>query len=270
MRSAEEPACSDGTQYRLVADSPPNERLRGQSRAYCGSTPTPCARASARNEAASIGVTVVTIQSRGTIGCHIGTTPAVRFPQLEFPHVGDSLDNVNAEELPTDIERRLRIWKQTEVPVVLRRTGKRELLRARLPGKPKFDYCRRTLVYLPIDQQAWLNTFGGRSPTWNEKHKCWELPKSWFNEFVNRCLERYGRVYIFQPYHLQEKCAPACQNAEGHECQCSCMGQYHGVGNDGTWFEVSETFATRWGDKMVACRLLTRTPTEPRPPDPPV
>ena len=67
----------------------------------------------------------------------------------------------------------------------------------------------------------------------------WELPKSWFNDFVDRALQRYGKVYIIQPYREQEICARACQEALGHECQCSCMGANHGVGNDGSWFEVS-------------------------------
>ncbi|MEP1497973.1 MAG: hypothetical protein ABJK50_20985, partial [Pseudophaeobacter sp.] len=62
---------------------------------------------------------------------------------------------------------------------------------------------------------------------------------------------------IIQPYREQEICARACQEALGHECQCSCMGANHGAGNDGSWFEVSDTFSTRWGDRELACRLLT-------------
>jgi hypothetical protein len=85
----------------------------------------------------------------------------------------------------------------------------------------------------------------------------WELPKSWFNDFVDRALKRYGKVYIIQPYREQEICARACQEALGHECQCSCMGANHGIGNDGSWFEVSDTFSTRWGERELACRLLT-------------
>jgi hypothetical protein len=81
--------------------------------------------------------------------------------------------------------------------------------------------------------------------------------KAWFNDFVERSLVQYGNVYIIQPYREQEKCSPACQNAVGHECQCSCMGLYHGAGNDGSWFEVSGTFATRWGSQELACRLMT-------------
>ncbi|WP_354134437.1 hypothetical protein [Bradyrhizobium sp. S3.9.1] len=66
-----------------------------------------------------------------------------------------------------------------------------------------------------------------------------------------------SKVYIIQPYREQEICARACQEAQGHECQCSCMGANHGVGNDGSWFEVSDTFSTRWGERELACRLLT-------------
>jgi hypothetical protein len=33
------------------------------------------------------------------------------------------------------------------------------------------------------------------------------------------------------------------------------MGANHGAGNDGSWFEVSDTFSTRWGERELACRL---------------
>jgi len=39
------------------------------------------------------------------------------------------------------------------------------------------------------------------------------------------------------------------------------MGLYHGMRNDGSWFEVSDTFATRWGNLELACRLLTAKQT---------
>jgi len=139
-------------------------------------------------------------------------------------------------------ERLLNIWKQRTIPVVMRRGGIGERLRVRIPHS--------------TDGGAWLQNARRISPQWIDKYRCWELPKAWFNDFVDRCLSRYGKVYIIQPYREQEKCAPACQNAIGHECQCSCMGEHHGIGNDGSWFTVSETFATRWGEKHLACRLL--------------
>lgn len=134
------------------------------------------------------------------------------------------------------------VWNQKTSPVVLRRGGKGQLLRARLPYSE--------------DNRRWLQDGRRSKPTWSDEHKCWELPKAWFNGFVERALRRYGELYIIQPYREQEKCAPACLNARGHECQCSCMGANHGAGNDGSWFEVSEAFATRWGEQHLACRKL--------------
>lgn len=135
-----------------------------------------------------------------------------------------------------------RVWNQRSIPVVLRRGGKGQSPRVRLP------YSQ--------DNRAWLQNDRRTSPNWIANHHYWEIPKSWFNDFVQRALSKYGRVYIIQPYREQEKCAPACMNATGHECQCSCMGANHGAGNDGSWFEVSDTFATRWGDQHLACRLM--------------
>lgn len=136
------------------------------------------------------------------------------------------------------------IWNQGTIPVILRRDGYREKLRARIPEGQK---CGQWMDSLGKSHPTWIITEGGY----------WELPKKWFNNFVNHALDRYGSLYVIQPYREQEKCAPACMNAAGHECECSCMGANHGAGNDGSWFEVSETFATRWHDRELACRLMT-------------
>lgn len=145
-----------------------------------------------------------------------------------------------------------RVWNQRKIPVVLRRTGKGELLRVRLPSHLSNHERDFALHYW------WLRHKGKRIPVWDPDRKFWELPKAWFNDFVDRSLTKYGNVYIIQPYRSQEKCSPSCQSAEGHECECSCMGENHGTGNDGSWFEISDAFATRWNDREIACRLLTR------------
>lgn len=135
------------------------------------------------------------------------------------------------------------VWNQQLTPVVLRRTGPGEKLRVRLP--------------YASDNRRWLQNDRRVAPEWICGGSYWELPKSWFNDFVDRALVRYGKVYIIQPYREQEICARACREARGHECQCSCMGANHGVGNDGSWFDISDTFSTRWGERKIACRLLT-------------
>lgn len=140
------------------------------------------------------------------------------------------------------------VWSQKKIPVALRRTGKGEKLRVRLPFSD--------------DNRQWLRNGRRTEPMWIGDPKAyWELPKAWFDDFVNRALGRFGKVYIIQPFREQEICARACQEARGHECECSCMGANHGAGNDGSWFEVSDTFSTRWGERDLACRLLTARQT---------
>lgn len=136
------------------------------------------------------------------------------------------------------------VWNQTSVPVIIRRTKRGQKHRLRLPYSP--------------DNRDWLQNHRRNRPDWFSRERYWEIPKAWFNDFVNRSLERYAQVWIIQPFREQEICAPACMNAQGHDCQCSCMGMNHGVGNDGSWFEVNEAFATKWGHEVWACRLLSR------------
>lgn len=141
-------------------------------------------------------------------------------------------------------ERINSVWNQKRIPVIYRRGSGHPLL-LRLPFRD--------------DNRAWLRNYRRNIPDWNRDGKYWEIPKAWFNDTVNRSLDRWGKVYIIQPHREQEKCAPACWNARGHECQCSCMGANHGShAYGGNWFVVSETFAVRWQSKELACRLLTK------------
>lgn len=110
------------------------------------------------------------------------------------------------------------VWNQSLIPVVIRTNKKGDKLRVRLP--------------------------------FNESHR------AWFNNFVNNALPKYKKLYVMQPYRELEKCARKCMEAQGHECNCSCMGANHGAGMNTSWFEVDETFATRWNNEEVACRLM--------------
>jgi hypothetical protein len=137
-----------------------------------------------------------------------------------------------------------RVWNQNAAPVILRRG----------PGNP----LRMRLPYRSLNR-AWLQGDGRRNPAWKQQGKFWELPQAWFDRLVDQCLSDFGKVYVIQPHRAQEKCAPACWDAAGHECQCSCLGANHGVGSpSGRWKIVSEAFAARWGQREVACRLIER------------
>lgn len=142
------------------------------------------------------------------------------------------------------IDKLNRIWNQPTIPVIFRQGGKKDLL-VRLPYS--------------TDNRVWIKLGHRVNPVWDKEKKHWIIPRSWFNDLVNKCLERYNKVYVIQPYRVQEKCAPACWNAKGHECNCSCMGANHGTqGANSGWLVISEAFATRWETSDFACRLLTK------------
>ena len=153
-----------------------------------------------------------------------------------------------SEARPVDesTSTRLRqIWNQSAIPVLYRRGPGNPLL-ARLPWQP--------------DNRAWLHAIGRKHPAWVASERHWELPQAWFEKLAGKCLDKSGRVYIIQPYREQEKCAPACWSAQGETCECSCMGVNHGANGSGSgWKIVSDAFATRWGPRHLACRLLTRS-----------
>lgn len=141
-------------------------------------------------------------------------------------------------------QRLKKVWNQQDIPVILRR-GKGHRTRLRLP--------------FAKENRSWIQGGRKRDPKWFHAKHYWEIPQAWFNDLVSRLLSRFGKVYVIQPYREQEKCAPACWNAKGHECQCSCMGEHHGTGDPGgRWFIASEAFATRWHEQDLACRLLTK------------
>jgi hypothetical protein len=135
------------------------------------------------------------------------------------------------------------LWRQKNVPVIYRPGGSASL-KVHLP-------------YLP-DNAVWLRGDNRRKLEWMPQYKCWEVPKSWFDDVVRKCLLRFGRVYVIQPFRTQEKCAPACWNARGFECECSCMGKNHGSQHPGgSWRVISDTFAVQHGERQLACRLIT-------------
>lgn len=134
------------------------------------------------------------------------------------------------------------IWNQKDIPVLFRRSAPNPL-QLRMPyGTNNYE---------------WLREGKRRKPDWNPSLKCWELPISWFEGLIARLLERHGLLYVIQVYKEQQKCAPACWNAKGFHCECSCMGANHGTGHPGaSWYEVSDTFAFSRGKAKYSCRLL--------------
>jgi hypothetical protein len=151
---------------------------------------------------------------------------------------------MDIRNIPLEISQQ---WRQPNIPVLVRSGASGSKLIVRLPFRN--------------DNKQWLHSLatGNRRPdiNWGPIEKAWRLPQSWLNRVVDEGLKRYGRLYLVQPYRVMEKCAPACRNAKGHECQCSCMGRNHGAGDGSGWFDVSDTFSFRWGPEQAAIRLMT-------------
>jgi len=136
------------------------------------------------------------------------------------------------------------IWRQKLIPVIYRRAK----------GEP-------LLVKLPFtnnNPRDWLRADRHRIPRWDQQYKCWQVPHAWLDKLVEQLLIHYGKVYLIQPHKTIEKCAPACWNATGFECECSCMGEKHGSLSGAGWYVVGETFAFKWQTRELACRLIVR------------
>jgi hypothetical protein len=140
----------------------------------------------------------------------------------------------------------LAIWRQKTIPIIFRRA-------AGMPLLVKLPYAK--------DNYEWLRNENQRKRRWDDVHTCWEVPSAWLNALVKRLRVRYGKVYLIQPHKVLEKCAPACWNATGFECQCSCMGEKHGQHSGEGWYVVAESFAFRWETRELACRLIEKPKT---------
>lgn len=143
-----------------------------------------------------------------------------------------------------NLENIRQIWKQGKIPVLYRK-GKGHPLFVKLPYKE--------------GNKEWLQNGRRNKPKWLPEKRYWEIPKAWFNDTVNRGLIRWEKLYIIQPHAAHEICARACWEAEGHECECSCLGEHHGSERpSGRWFEITDTFAVKYESSELACRLLIR------------
>lgn len=147
-----------------------------------------------------------------------------------------------------------RVWSQKSIPIVVRAGIVCPLL-VRLPYAPS--------------NRDWLQEGHRNRPLWVPIYKSWSVPKTWFEEIVRRVLEAFRSVYVIQPVRSTEKCAPACWNALGAHCECSCLGANHGSGQPaGKWHVVSEALAVKIQGREYSCRLLRAQPSLPRSPRP--
>jgi hypothetical protein len=134
------------------------------------------------------------------------------------------------------------IWRQKTVPVIYQPDSGQPLM-VRMPWSPEnFNLLRGD---------------GHRKPQWNRQFKCWEIPRAWLDKVIRMLIQKYRRAYFIHAYRAHEKCAPACWDAKGAQCECSCLGKNHGAGcPGGRWYIVSDACAVLWHGRELAYRLL--------------
>lgn len=96
-------------------------------------------------------------------------------------------------------------------------------------------------VYIPVPYgegktvRPWLKAAIGKrahiSYTTCKLGNFWWLIKKGHTDKVRRALvEKYGSCEVTREYNTSQKCTTSCQRAEGDECVCVCLGQFHGHG----------------------------------------
>ena len=110
------------------------------------------------------------------------------------------------------------------------------------------------MIRLPYasDNGVWLKRVR-QPPHWSQPFQCWLAPKAWFDDVISRALQRFGRVYVIEPFREREKCASLCWNARGFDCECSCMGKNHGVNAPSGGWDVPAHDSKRLGPKFTEC-----------------
>ena len=143
------------------------------------------------------------------------------------------------------------VWNQGKLPVIyVPYSGP---LMIRLPKG----------VFTSTQEGEWLRLVERhrRKPQRNERFNCWDVPRAWYRDLSRQIVERFDKTYLIKPYRESQKCAPACWDAKGDLCVCSCMGKNHGLGQPGgQWFIVSDTCAVKWGEKDYSLSVLSRKP----------
>lgn len=114
------------------------------------------------------------------------------------------------------------------------------------------------MPYRDGSNRTWLHdTLGTRiRPEWNREQKRWEIARPHLMVLAHALADRFGAVDVFMEFNTAERCDRRCREAEGDDCECSCLGSYHAGGLwGGDWIEVGETTLVRPGWQRRHMRL---------------
>ncbi|MFI6228711.1 hypothetical protein ACIBCR_15520 [Micromonospora echinospora] len=107
----------------------------------------------------------------------------------------------------------------------------------------------RIRLWMPYDpaNRRWLHQQLGEriQPIWSKEHRRWVIARNHFNELVDALLGRFGYVDVEAEFSTTQKCDSNCRRAKHDDCECSCLGEYHGGGIWHGWIQVGDTTLIR-------------------------
>jgi hypothetical protein len=93
----------------------------------------------------------------------------------------------------------------------------------------------RLHVWMPYqgssNRQWILQELGTRTrPIWNGSKTPgrWEIARPHLHLVVTSLVQRFGQVDVYLEFSNRTRCDVRCQQAEGDDCECSCLGENHG------------------------------------------
>lgn len=113
--------------------------------------------------------------------------------------------------------------------------------------RPTPSEAGRVVIWLPYARgtRGWLRSVCGTGtrPEFDRARKAWTVARPHFRRIVQAVADRYGSVDVYVDHTVRHACGAMCRNAEGDDCQCSCLGDNHG---NGRWHEGWQPVGDEW------------------------
>jgi hypothetical protein len=112
------------------------------------------------------------------------------------------------------------------------------------------------MPYAGGTNRAWLrDTLGRRIDLRYTSRGRWEIARPHLRTLIEACAERFGEIDIVLDFRTRDRCDTRCQQAQGDDCVCSCLGENHGgAAYWKRWIPVGET--TLIANGQIARRVL--------------
>jgi len=122
--------------------------------------------------------------------------------------------------------------------------------------------ANRVTCQIPYEggsNRRWIHEALGSQirPEYNRQTREWEIARAHLLTLVEALAERFGEVDVLLEYSTTQKCDRRCREAQGDDCECSCLGEHHagGMYMNG-WIEVGDTTLIQPGRQLRRMRVV--------------